>query len=591
MLPGGDLERPGLVGPRNETVEKIAPPAGGLRFKQADRRRWQASDNKSGVPSEESRDHDEVGPLGDSLNADPQEEQHEEEDGPLGELMDDEEVGPLGESRSGDDGHHHDHEDGEQAEEGFNNAETVDELVQLPANTVSMMSGALEDAGTSPGDTATTLPAEPQTPLTSPSLTLEMTTLSKSRKRERDAKGDAMDDESSSRQKRSRMDNALGIVPSFPSQQNRGRMDGIFGIVRKNATEARVPQIVGAAVTSDIPQSKKRSRGPDDDSRDGKIQPTVKRQCLYLRSEETCGVEDQSLAGGHVDAATRDDSAFVRPPTSSNEVQEPATVAGTANTESLGRPTTEREPVANGEAEEREHATVEDEALPTQTGWNTQHGINSDSADVPVPRKGVFGVTGQRSYLYLPRSGGLLNRPWTEEEKEDLRAYIQDYRIGDWNALSQSMNRSEAELQYVYLEVAKARNILAGRPENDGIPRKYPKLTPPPRPKSPNRTEPAVLRSRSRIGRAKTHKLGDLTYDLKATSFPKVTRDGGMVDSKGNALLGIMGDLPRVDRRRQRPRQERPGNLLSSEVSKTVKIAGAVKLRLVVKQKKERDTR
>lgn len=535
------MERPGLIGPRNETVEEIAPPAGGLRFEQADRRLWQASDNKSGGTSGESREDD---------NADPQEERRDEEErGPLGELIDDEEVGPFGESRSGDNGLRHEHEDGEQAEEAGNNAEDVDELVQLPANTVSMMSGALEDTGASSGDTAITFPTGPQTRPTSPSLTLELTTLSKSRKRGRDAEEDARDDELSSRQKRSRMDNALGIVRRSPSQQKRGRMDGIFGIARKNANEVRVPQVVGAAMTSDKQQSKKRSRGPDDDSTDATIQPTPKRQCLHLRSEETCGVEHQSLADSHVDAATRDDLAFVHPPTSSNELQEPAPVAGTANTESLGQPTTERQPVINGEAEEREHALVEDEAQPTQTGWNTAYGINSDLADVPVPRRGIYDVTGQWSYLYLPRSTGVTNRPWTEEEKEDLRAYIQDYRIGNWKALSQSMNRPEAELQSTYLEVATARNKLAGRPEYEGIPRRYPKLTPPPRPKPPNRIEPPKLRSRSRIGRAKTHKLGDLRYDLKATSFPKVTRDGGMVDSRGNALLGIMGDLPRVNRR------------------------------------------
>ena len=414
------MERPGLVGPRNETVKEIATPAGGLRFEQADRRLWQASDNKSGGPFEGSRDDDEVGPFGESREDDKgglQEERHEEEDGPLAELMDDEEVGPFGESRSGDDGLRRKHEDGKQAD-GVNNAEDVDESVQLPANAVSMMSGALENTGTSSGDPATTLPTEPQTRLTSPSLALESTTLSKSRKRGRDAKEDIMDDESSSRQKRSRMDNTLGIVRRSPSQQNWGRMDGIFGIVRKDANEARVPQIVGAAVTSDKQPSKKRSRGPDDDFTDGTIQPTLKRQCLHLRSEETCGVEDQYLANSHLDAATRDDSAFVRPPTSSNEVQEPATVAGTANTEFLGQPATEGEPLINGEAEEREHATVEDEVLPTQTDWNTLHGINSDSADVPVPRKGVFDVTGQWSYLYLPTSRGPTNRPWTEEERK-----------------------------------------------------------------------------------------------------------------------------------------------------------------------------
>ena len=55
---------------------------------------------------------------------------------------------------------------------------------------------------------------------------------------------------------------------------------------------------------------------------------------------------------------------------------------------------------------------------------------------------------------------------------------------------------------------------------------------------------PSDFTSFAMTGKAKNNNLGDLTYDLKAKSFPRVTKDGGMVDARGNALLRIMERIP-----------------------------------------------
>ena len=145
----------------------------------------------------------------------------------------------------------------------------------------------------------------------------------------------------------------------------------------------------------------------------------------------------------------------------------------------------EEGPFANDEAHEREDAVVDDKPVPSQTDWNTAHGINSDCANIRVRGMGVYDLAGQSTQLYLPTSRGSPYRPWTEEEKENLRVYIQDYRIGDWEALSQSMGRTTTELQYVYLEIITARNEQAGRSKFAGLSLGYPNLAPPPPPQEP----------------------------------------------------------------------------------------------------------
>ena len=417
------MERPSLMGPRNETIEEITPPAGGLRYEQADRPLWQAIDNKSGCPSEQSKNE--------------------------------EDVGPFGESRGDED---------------------------VAAGPVGVMSGEPVDSGAaSSAHTATAFPSHPQAlPMSSyPSLASNSSVPSGKRAR------DAEDDEVQSQPKRRRMDNVLGIVRRSASQQERGHMNDLLGIVRKDANGAKGSQSIGPATTPDIQQSRKRARGPDDDTEHSRTKPSQKRVRPYPQTREVRNAEGECVADGHVGAAIRDDSTLARQSTSSGDAQGPATVDRVANTEVDTRASVEEGPFANDEAHERENAVADNEAVPPRTKWNTAHGINSDCANIRVRGMNVIDITGQKVHLYLPTSRGSPDRVWTEEEKEDLRVYIQDYGIGDWTVLSQSMNRTVTELQIIYRGIVIARNKQAGRPVCAGIPGKYPDLTPPPPPKDP----------------------------------------------------------------------------------------------------------
>lgn len=527
----GTLERPDLIGPRNETVEEIAGPVGGLRHEQADRPRWRASDGKS--------------------------------------------------------------DEGEEEEDVDADAEGMNELMQLAAKSVDVISRAPEDTGAaSSSRPATTFPTEPQATLIPASAPAASTSSTPPRKRARDDTGEdallkrrriddvlgisrkigeagAKNNKPLPQQKRKRTDDVFGIVRKDAEEDaKRRRMDDVLGIVRKDANASRIPQNVGAAMAPDTQQSRKRGRSPNDSSNDGTSTSTPKRIRLYQRPRNG-GVEEEHVADGHADAATTDDPTIIYQPTSSGEAQEPASVNADTKTEIHMQPTVEGEPFANDEATEREDALADDEAAFAQTKWDTAHGINSSCANIRVPGKRMRDTTGQWTNLYLPTSGGLPDRPWTERGKEDLRVYIQDYGVEDWSLLSRSMNRPAAELQDMYVEVIAARNKLAGRHERAGIPKKYPNLAPPPPPPKPAVRTASVelprLRPRDKTGRVKRNRLGDLTYDAKATSLPKVTRDGGMVDSKGNALLGIMGDLPGVKRRQLKPKPEVPVRLPSAE--------------------------
>lgn len=466
------MERPGLVGPRNEGIEEIVPPAGGLGYEQVDRPLWQAIDNKSGILSEGSKDEEEVGPFGES--------------------RDDLDVVPLGE---------------------------------LYTESVSMMPGVSKDSGAAFSPlTVTAFPNEPQVLPTSSLPPLASNSYAPSRKRARDAE----DDEVQSQQKRSRMDDGLGIVRRSASQQNRSRMDDILGIVRNDAIFARGPQSVGTAMTLDEQQSRKRARSPDDHSEDSTTGPRRKRVRLYSQPREIRNAEEEYVADGHIDTAIRDHSTLAHQLASGGETQGPAMVDRVANTEVDTRASVVEGPFANDEANGREDAVVGNQAVPSRTDWNTAHDINSDCANIRVRGMGVYDVTGEEAHLYIPTSRGSPDRGWTDDEKEDLRVYIQDYSIRDWTVLSQSMNRTVTELQNIYREILIGRNKLAGRPECAGIPREYPDLTPPPPPKDPAKQQAKAQPADT----ASTAELPEPVQDshvvlrpLDGNGFPKSEQD------------------------------------------------------------------
>lgn len=533
----GTLERPGLVGPRNETPEESVDPFGGSRDEQIDRPLWIIADGGKSMPSEES-------------NGD-------EGAGPMGESRDEEEVAPYGEVRDRDDGLHqvHREEGGEVDGEGeAASPEGMNALMQLAAQSVDVVSNVFTNTGdASSSHTATTLPTEPLATVTSSSPPLASVPSTPTRKRARDSEDNLDDEESSLQQKRMRMDDALGIV-------------------RNDADGAKAPQNVVSVAKTDTQQSKKRARSlDDDDSEEGVSEPTEKRVRLHEQSKEISDEEEEYITAN---AANDGHSTPACQEKSTHEAQEAAMVDKTpTNAKAEKQPFVEDEAPTNDETAEREDASANGEAAAAEVVWDTAHGINSSCANIEIPRRTVRDVTGQVGPFCLPTSTGSPDRPWTEGEKEDLRVYIQDYGIGSWTVLSRSTNRPKEDLQRTYLEVIKARNIQAGRPERAGTTDRYPNLAPPPPPVTseppPPPEEPMKLRALDQIGKKKEDKFGDLKYDMKATSFPKITQDGGMIDSKGNVLLGVMGDIPRATKPRQPKLKLRmPKNLPLAEHSK-----------------------
>ena len=225
-------------------------------------------------------------------------------------------------------------------------------------------------------------------------------------------------------------------------------------------------------------QTQKRARSCDDDSEDN----TRKRVRLYEQLGESIDEEEEYVSGGNIDAAQHGGSPLVNHITMSHEIQEATSVyAGPEKTESNKQDSVKGEDYT---AEDEDTPGEEtpgnfDNATPATTQWDTAHGIMSYCANIPVPGMTVFDVEGIERPFYLPTSLGVPNRPWANEEKEDLRAYIQDYKIGDWVTLSQSTSRDEQELQDMYLDIITARNLQAGRSRRAGIPELYPNFAPP----------------------------------------------------------------------------------------------------------------
>lgn len=446
MLPEA-LERPCLVGPRNETVDEKVGLFAESGYEKVDRPLWIAIDEPEVAHSKD-----------------------EEDVGPFGESRDDEDVGRFGESRDEEgslrQGHEEEEEEEEQEEEqeeeeeeAASSEQDLYELIRLAASSVSMMAGVpanTRDATSS--QTTTTLPTEPQESRTSSSPPITSTPSTPSRKRARDSE-DLAEDE---------------------SRHKRIYINKVIGTVRNAASAAKVPQHVEAPVDPETQQPKKRVRSLDDDFEDIVTERTPKRLRLYQQTEEIPNAGAEYITAFQANAANNDDSTLVDQDTSSSETQEVDDAP--TNTNANEQDSVGDESPANDEVEEREDAAADEEAAPTETEWDTAHGINSECANTHVRGMAIYGISGEREHLLLPTSTGLPDRAWTEEEKEDLRVYIQDYGIKDWAPLARSTNRPEEELQYMYFEVVTGRNVEAGRPECDGIPEAYPDFTSPPAP-------------------------------------------------------------------------------------------------------------
>ena len=190
--------------------------------------------------------------------------------------------------------------------------------------------------------------------------------------------------------------------------------------------------------------------------------------------------------------------------------------------------------------------------------WGTAHVFNSKGADIYFPRK-VNTIDGNLERMRLPRPAKSGDGDWTTEDDEDIHSWIQDYGVRDWKRVAQATNRSEEERQARYLHMVTSRNIQAGRVPNDGVPERYPDLSPPLPGAPPPAISDRVLRPRNRRAGPGVSKIacGELTYDLKARKFPRLAKNGNLVDSHGNTILGIEGDIPFVTKPKTQGRKRK----------------------------------
>lgn len=148
-------------------------------------------------------------------------------------------------------------------------------------------------------------------------------------------------------------------------------------------------------------------------------------------------------------------------------------------------------------------------------------------------------------------------KEWTDEEREYLRLWVQDYGVTSWTRIAWCLKRSEAEckLMCCYLIMVlnrrAGRHIYAGMPEDllslplsSASPAPSASASPTPSPSpvaSPvPLTSPTIttksLRPRTRRAAPK-FQCGEIVYDTQARSLPKLARNGNVVDNKGNVIV------------------------------------------------------
>ena len=174
-------------------------------------------------------------------------------------------------------------------------------------------------------------------------------------------------------------------------------------------------------------------------------------------------------------------------------------------------------------------------------------------------------------------------REWTDEEKENLRLWVQDYGVTNWRSIAWCLKRKAAECKLMCCYIIMVRNQRAGRDIYDGMredllaalppsasPTATPSATPSPSQStrlsasptpSPTRTpspsltlpspSPVLLTSptittrslRSHIARtAPRFQCGEILYDVRARSLPKLAKNGNVVDNKGNVVVAWPGE-------------------------------------------------
>jgi hypothetical protein len=147
-------------------------------------------------------------------------------------------------------------------------------------------------------------------------------------------------------------------------------------------------------------------------------------------------------------------------------------------------------------------------------------------------------------------------RPWVAKEAEALRFWVQDYGVKDWKLIAWCLGRSVEECQSKCGEIILARNVQAKRDALAGLPQElvahfakalalalsasstlvlYAQSTVPAA--TGPRISQRVLRPRNKLNTPKLP-CGEIAYDPKARSLPRVEKSRALVDSNGDQVPG-----------------------------------------------------
>ncbi|KAL2046837.1 hypothetical protein N7G274_000855 [Stereocaulon virgatum] len=243
---------------------------------------------------------------------------------------------------------------------------------------------------------------------------------------------------------------------------------------------------------------------------------------------------------------------------------------------------------------------------PTYEGLRWERDANGAVTQKVVPERNeadeivvmnVQGKEGRLPCIHQPDP----YEPWTAEDDEKLRSSVQDYDIEDWLNIAWCLRRQVDDCKQRYCEIVADRNMRWGRNPRAGLPRNLIAFTasqPPqealdaapaqsntplaPGPaaaQAPARaiaqtqavlpalpTPPPAAKS-NRVLRPRTQhavprfQCGNIVYDPKAKSLPKVSKKGTIVDNKGNVILGTEGEV-RMALKNKQPRRKAGAKLV-----------------------------
>ena len=227
-------------------------------------------------------------------------------------------------------------------------------------------------------------------------------------------------------------------------------------------------------------------------------------------------------------------------------------------------------------------------------GVVTQHVIPERNEADEIVVMNVKGKEGRLPYTHQPDP----HEPWTAEDDEKLRSSVQDYDIKDWLNIAWCLRRQVDDCKRRYCEIVADRNMRWGRHPHAGLPRnlvpftasKTPQekldaapaqsktpLAPGPAPaQAPAQapapappalpTPPPAAKSNRELRPRTQHAVprfqcGNIVYDPKARSLPKVSKKGTIVDNKGNVILGTEGEV-RMALKNKQPRRKAGAKLV-----------------------------